>query len=102
MPPSPRETLLARARAARDSITPQEDAAITAAALGDPDALPNKPRRGRPPTLKGEKKEAVMLRLDPDVLAHFRSGGEGWQTRINAALRETAGLTSRTGRRIPQ
>jgi uncharacterized protein (DUF4415 family) len=42
-------------------------------------------RRGRPPV--GERpKEAVKLRLSPDVLDHFRAGGPGWQTRINAAL----------------
>jgi uncharacterized protein (DUF4415 family) len=43
-------------------------------------------RRGRPPKPEGERKEAVSLRLDPDVLAHFRAAGEGWQTRINEAL----------------
>jgi len=37
-------------------------------------------------------KEAVNLRLDPDVLAHFRAGGPGWQSRINAALRKAARL----------
>jgi uncharacterized protein (DUF4415 family) len=44
-------------------------------------------RRGRPPKAEGEKKEAVSIRLSPDVLAHFRAGGEGWQTRIDEALR---------------
>jgi uncharacterized protein (DUF4415 family) len=32
-------------------------------------------------------KEQVTLRLDADLLHHFRSQGEGYQTRINAALR---------------
>jgi len=45
---------------------------------------------GRP--RKAEPKEAVSLRLDPDVLSHFRAGGPGWQSRINAALRKAAGL----------
>ena len=44
-------------------------------------------RRGRPAKAAGEKKEAVSIRLSPDVLAHFRAGGEGWQTRIDEALR---------------
>ena len=44
-------------------------------------------QRGRPPKAAGEKKEAVSIRLSPDVLAHFRAGGEGWQTRIDEALR---------------
>ena len=30
----------------------------------------------------------VTLRLDADVLDTFRSGGPGWQSRINAALRK--------------
>jgi uncharacterized protein (DUF4415 family) len=42
-------------------------------------------RRGRPPA--GERpKQAVKLRISPDVLDYFRSGGAGWQTRINATL----------------
>ena len=47
-------------------------------------------RGGRP--MKAEPKEAVSIRLDPDVVAHFRAGGPGWQSRINAALRKVAGL----------
>jgi uncharacterized protein (DUF4415 family) len=47
-------------------------------------------RRGRP--LSRDRKRAVSLRLDPDVLAHFRRGGRGWQSRINAALRKAAKL----------
>ena len=30
--------------------------------------------------------------LDPDVVAFFKKGGRGWQTRANAALRKAAGL----------
>jgi uncharacterized protein (DUF4415 family) len=32
-------------------------------------------------------KSAVSIRLDPDVLAFFKTGGRGYQTRINAVLR---------------
>ncbi|HWB48200.1 MAG TPA: BrnA antitoxin family protein [Stellaceae bacterium] len=45
---------------------------------------------GRPK--KAMPKEAVNIRLDPDVLAYFRAEGPGWQSRINAALRKAAGL----------
>jgi uncharacterized protein (DUF4415 family) len=45
---------------------------------------------GRPK--KEAPKEAVNIRLDPDGVAHFRAGGPGWQSRINAALRKVAGL----------
>ena len=36
-------------------------------------------------------KEQVTLRIDQDVLEHFRESGPGWQDRINAALRKAAG-----------
>jgi len=32
-------------------------------------------------------KELVTLRIDREVLAHFRATGPGWQTRMNDALR---------------
>jgi uncharacterized protein (DUF4415 family) len=47
-------------------------------------------RRGRPP-LEAPKK-AIKLRLDADIVEHFRSSGPGWQTRINDALRKAARL----------
>src|SRR5690606_33605299 len=37
-------------------------------------------------------REAVSIRVDRDVLAHFQEGGPGWQDRLNAALRKAAGL----------
>jgi uncharacterized protein (DUF4415 family) len=37
-------------------------------------------------------KQAIKLRLDPDVIAHFRETGPGWQTRINEVLRKAAKL----------
>ena len=59
-----------------EALSPAELAAFprTAAKLGRP-KLP-------------ETKIAVKLRLDPDILAGFKADGPGWQTRINAALRE--------------
>ena len=47
-------------------------------------------RRGRPPS--SSPKRPVSLRLDPDVLSHFRQSGRGWQSRINAVLRKAAKL----------
>jgi uncharacterized protein (DUF4415 family) len=41
--------------------------------------------RGRPRLEK--PKEAVTLRLDPDILDWFRNQGPGYQPRINAVLR---------------
>jgi len=34
------------------------------------------------------RKEQIALRVDADVLAYLRHTGRGWQTRINAVLRE--------------
>lgn len=33
-------------------------------------------------------KTPVNLRLDPEIVEHFKAGGPGWQTRINAVLGE--------------
>jgi len=41
--------------------------------------------RGRPKI--PNPKISTTLRLDVEVIEHFRSGGPGWQSRINAALR---------------
>lgn len=75
--------------------TPEEDAAITAAAMSDPDAIPftdaeweaAKPmtRRGRP--LGSGSKVQVTMRLDIDVVEKLKATGAGWQTRANDALR---------------
>ncbi len=50
-------------------------------------------RKGGRPTLpESVRKKRVSIMLDPDVLAHFRATGKGWQTRMNAALRKAADL----------
>lgn len=46
-------------------------------------------RGGRP---RGSNKVPVTLRLDRDAVDHFKAGGPGWQSRINAALRKAVGL----------
>jgi uncharacterized protein (DUF4415 family) len=45
-----------------------------------------KPKRGRP--ISASPKEHVNIRLDADVVDQFRATGRGWQTRVNAALKE--------------
>lgn len=76
--------------------TPEEDAAITAAAQADPDATPltdaewaeakPKARRGR--RLAAVTKERITIRLSRDVVESFRASGEGWQTRVDSALKD--------------
>lgn len=46
---------------------------------------------GRPKGVRTSEKSLVSLRLDNEVLAKFKAGGPGWQTRINEALRKAAG-----------
>ena len=41
---------------------------------------------GRPKS--ANPKVAVSLRLDQDVVARFKASGPGWQSRINAVLRD--------------
>ena len=50
-------------------------------------------RRGRPPS--DNPKQALKLRIDPDVVEYFRATGPGWQTRINDTLRRAAKLKAR-------
>ena len=65
--------MFAKARPAEEVLAPEVVAAF-------------KRPRGRP--AKAAPKVRVAVRLDPDVVAHFRATGPGWQTRINAALAE--------------
>ena len=44
---------------------------------------------GRPKIAR--PKVSTTIRLDADVLEHFRMGGRGWQSRINDALRARMG-----------
>ena len=49
-----------------------------------------KVQRGRPHA--AAPKISTTIRLDPEVIAHFKAEGPGWQSRINEALRKAAGL----------
>lgn len=77
--------------------TSQEDKAITAAAQADPDAQPLTPAqlkamvplrtlRGRPKSVS--PKQLVSVRYSQEVLAYFKSTGEGWQSRMDGVLRD--------------
>jgi uncharacterized protein (DUF4415 family) len=52
--------------------------------MSDSQSLPPK-RMGRPPLENPKVK--VTMRYDADIVDTFRSTGEGWQTRMNEALR---------------
>jgi uncharacterized protein (DUF4415 family) len=77
--------------------TPEEDEAILAAAKADPDAqplsanqlramVPMRTLRGRPKS--ANKKLLVSIRYSPEVVAYFKSTGEGWQARMDSVLRQ--------------
>lgn len=77
--------------------TAEEDAAITTAALLDPDNpplaegemahfLPLRKLRGRP--VQSIIKVPTTMRLDSDIVDSFKATGDGWQTRVNEALRD--------------
>ena len=51
-------------------------------------------RRGRKPL--AAPKVSTTIRFDPDVLAAFRARGPGWQSRVNAALREWLALDAKS------
>lgn len=88
------------------SLSDEEDAKLTAAALADPDAQPwtdemwaravtfdeRQKRRAQARTCTVELAPDVVVRIDADVLEHFRKTGQGWQGRINEVLRKAAGL----------
>lgn len=75
---------------------PEEDAAIIAAAQSDPDCPPMtdedfkrmKPMRGRGRPAGSGAKEQLTVRFDADVIQASKQAGDGWQTRMNNALRD--------------
>ncbi len=42
--------------------------------------------RGRPKA--AVTKERITIRLSPEVVERFRASGDGWQTRVDAALKD--------------
>lgn len=72
-----------------DAMTDEE---VMAASLADPDAQPTKKSdwaNAYQPNRVG--KESITIRLDKDVIEWFRTKGDGYQTRINDALRRHIG-----------
>lgn len=37
---------------------------------------------------KSPTKERITIRLSPEVVQRFRASGDGWQTRVDAALKD--------------
>lgn len=85
--------------AKRDPIEPMTDAEGEVRELQDEDFARAKRLSDLPATLQGKlrkgrgkqrapTKELISLRVSRDVLGRFRETGDGWQTRMDEALRE--------------
>lgn len=83
----------------------EEDKAIVAAAKSDPDAQPLSAKqlkemvplqavRGRPKS--ANKKLLVSVRYSPEVVAYFKSTGDGWQSRMDSVLLKYVAKHSRS------
>jgi uncharacterized protein (DUF4415 family) len=93
-----RNTLKTRSGRTIELNTPEEEAAIQRGIEADPDTyVPtdeefarmkrvNLKTRGRP-RLESPKVQ-LSIRYDADIIDAFKASGEGWQTRMNAALRD--------------
>ncbi|MBN3802525.1 BrnA antitoxin family protein [Paraburkholderia sp. Ac-20336] len=74
--------------------TPAEEDMIARGIAADPDTFePSdeqfaqmKRRGGRPKLIN--PKIAVTIRYDAEIIERFKNSGEGWQTRMNNALRD--------------
>src|ERR1700736_6043072 len=104
-----------KARRSLAQISDEEDAELTRAAAADPDnpiidermfarmrpaaevapEIVRRARGQRGPQKSKPVKTLISLRLDPDVVRHFRRGGRGSQSRLNQALRKAAMLRKR-------
>jgi len=72
-------------------------------ALEDPDNPPltsDELARMEPVRPEDRVKVPVYIRLDPDVLEFFKTGGPGYQTRINAVLRDHVEHATQVEKRI--
>jgi len=70
--------------AAVDALTDQE---IEEAIRNDPDAVPLDVDWSDAVLVIPPKKKAISIRVDEDVLDHFKREGAGYQRRMNAVLR---------------
>ena len=67
---------IASLRPAREVLPPELYEALT------------KRKAGQRGSQKAPTKAFISLRIDRDVLEHFKADGPGWQSRINDALRK--------------
>lgn len=71
-----------------DRVDAQSDADIAAAIQQDPDAEGPTGGIEEAVLVTQDRKVAISIRLDREVLDWYRAGGPGYQTRINDVLRQ--------------
>lgn len=73
------------------SADPNDPEDFDVSEIGLADALAQRAARrtkmGRPP---GSNRQQVALRIEKDVLARWRAGGPGWQSRMTSTLRQVS------------
>jgi uncharacterized protein (DUF4415 family) len=79
-------------------LTDKELAEMRPAAEVVPHIVARARKRGERGPQKAPTKQVVTIRLDREVLGHFRSSGPGWQTRVNDILKRVATRDARTER----
>lgn len=100
------EAAIARAPGADRTLTENEAAAWATGVLvngGGYGAVRKALAAKRQPGQRGPQveptKQLVSIRYSPEVLAFFKAGGAGWQTRMDAALQEWVSSQSKAKRR---
>jgi uncharacterized protein (DUF4415 family) len=68
--------------------TPEEEAAIQAGIAADPDTYELSDSELEQLKPYEPEKEQVIISLSPEVVKSFKDTGDGWQSRINDALKE--------------
>jgi uncharacterized protein (DUF4415 family) len=103
--PAEIEAAIARAPGKDRPLTAKEEAAWSTGVLvrgGGYAAVRRALSEKRKPGQRGPQaaptKTLVSVRYSPEVIAFFKAGGAGWQTRMDDALKQWVAKHSRTGR----
>jgi uncharacterized protein (DUF4415 family) len=93
--PAEREAAIARAPGKDRPLTAKEEAAWSSAVTVHGGgyqavraAVAAKRKTGQRGPQVAPTKQLVSVRYSPEVLAYFKSGGTGWQTRMDDALKQ--------------
>jgi hypothetical protein len=101
------EAVIARAPGKDRPLTVREEAKWSTGVLVDGGgyeavrkALAAKRKPGQRGPQAAPTKQLVSVRYSPEVLAFFKAGGTGWQTRMDDALKQWVSSQSKSKRRV--